>query len=65
MHYESAQELMDKLRKLISGSKNDSSSTQTSQPQSVADEIKKLAKLLKEGLIDESEYKDAKKRLLG
>jgi hypothetical protein len=64
-HYESAQELMDKLRKLISASKNGVSPSQTIQPQSVADEIKKLAKLLKEGLIDESEYKDAKKRLLG
>jgi hypothetical protein len=64
-HYESAQELMDKLRKLISASKNGVSPSQSIQPQSVADEIKKLAKLLKEGLIDESEYKDAKKRLLG
>lgn len=64
-HYESAQELMDKLRKLISGSKNGASTAQTSQPGSMADEIKKLAKLLKDGLIDESEYKDAKKRLLG
>jgi hypothetical protein len=65
MHYESAQELMDRLRKLISGSKNDSSATQTSQHGSMADEIKKLAKLLKEGLIDETEFKEAKKRLLG
>jgi hypothetical protein len=61
--YESAKKLFDKLRKLISQAKP--TATLTQDPSSIADEISKLASQLKDGLIDESEFKKAKKRLLG
>jgi hypothetical protein len=61
--YESAKKQFDKLRRLISQTKPAAALTQN--PTSIADEISKLASQFKDGLIDESEFKKAKKRLLG
>lgn len=65
--YASAKTQFDKLRKLISESKNPNnvSVTLTSPTNSMSDEIEKLANLLQQGIIDENEFKEAKKKILG
>ena len=63
--YAQAKPQFDKLRALIAQSKNSSSVTNIINNDSVADEIQKLANLLEKNLIDENEFKEAKKRLLG
>lgn len=62
--YTSAKSQFDKLRSLISASKG-SGTTTVVKEQSVADEIEKLSGLLAKGLIDQNEFKEAKKKLLG
>ena len=63
--YAQAKVQFDKLRSLIGQNKGSSGVTNIVKNESVADEIEKLAKLLEKNLIDEAEFKDAKKRLLG
>lgn len=65
LDYGSAKIQFDKLRKLISESKSSFSHTTIVNESSVADEISKLSELLASGLIDEVEFKEAKKKLLG
>ena len=65
LDYSQAKIQFDKLRALIGENKNSSSVTNIIQTESVADEIEKLSKLLERDLIDEEEFKEAKKRLLG
>ena len=65
LDYASAKNLFDKLRKLISESKVATTQVVTTNQHSVPDEIAKLAKLLDDGLIDQEEFKEAKKKLLG
>ena len=65
--YGAAKQQFDKLRALIGQSKGSSGATVTNivNSDSIADEIEKLSKLLEKNLIDEGEFKEAKKRLLG
>ena len=63
--YGAAKKQFDKLRSLIGESKGSSSVTNIINSDSIADEIEKLSKLLEKNLIDENEFKEAKKRLLG
>ena len=63
--YAQAKVQFDKLRTLIGNNKGSASVTNVIQTESVADEIEKLSKLLDRNLIDEAEFKEAKKRLLG
>ena len=63
--YAQAKIQFDKLRTLIGKNKGSSNVTNVIQTESVADEIEKLSKLLDRNLIDEAEFKEAKKRLLG
>lgn len=65
LDYAAAKNLFDKLRKLISESKISTTQVITTSQSSVSDEITKLAKLLEDGLIDQDEFKEAKKKLLG
>jgi hypothetical protein len=65
LDYASAKPQFDKLRALLSESKNATSHTTVVQENSVADEIEKLSGLLAKGIIDEAEFKEAKKKLLG
>lgn len=63
--YAQAKIQFDKLRALIGQNKGSSGVTNIIKTESVADEIEKLSKLLEKNLIDEAEFKEAKKRLLG
>jgi len=63
--YAQAKSQFDRLRSLIGQNKGSSGITNIIKNESVADEIEKLSKLLERNLIDEAEFKDAKKRLLG
>ena len=65
LDYAQAKVQFDKLRAIIGENKNSSSITNIIQSDSVADEIEKLSKLLERNLIDEDEYKEAKRKLLG
>lgn len=62
--YSAAKAQFDKLRSLISAAKN-SGPTTVVKEQSVADEIEKLSGLLSKRLIDQNEFKEAKKKILG
>ena len=63
--YAQAKSQFDKLRSLIGENKSSSNVTQIIQSDSVADEIEKLSSLLERKLIDEEEFREAKKKLLG
>ncbi len=62
--YSMAKAQFDKLRSLISTAKG-SGTTTVVKEHSVADEIEKLSGLLAKGLIDQDEFKEAKKKILG
>jgi hypothetical protein len=62
--YSAAKAQFDKLRSLISAAKG-SGTTTVVKEHSVADEIEKLSNLLAQGLIDQDEFKEAKKKILG
>lgn len=63
--YSIAKTQFDRLRGLISESKGSNSVRVPIQDKSLADEIEKLSSLLAKGLIDEDEFKEAKRKILG
>ena len=63
--YSMAKTQFDKLRVLISESKNSHAARVPVQEKSLADELEKLSSLLAKGVIDNEEFKEAKKKLLG
>jgi hypothetical protein len=65
VNYESAKVQFDKLRALISESKQISQASTVVHEKSGADELEKFAVLFQKGIIDEDEFKVAKRKILG